>query len=377
MTGLVTLVISLLAGVVLLFLPSATWLDPVSSLVVAAVIVTQAAGVFRSSIAVLLESKDRKGYDLVKNYWTSQWPAASKDNTWKKVLNDGVLADTKAPEIKPTVDGKRIQITPAATGGDDLTDERHGNPAVGPDQVLTGVVFFPNHQDEKLVLGADLVGLAIDRQGGGGPHSGGRLGLRQLVRVRRRGRLQGRPLVARRGGRPGLRRRSRRRLVRIPGARTQRRSHDQKRAQNYSFHHCPRRGTKALWPLGSRFRLTALTDLQFTAMRRRRLTILEPHQRGLRHISLIGAPAAGLYTQQGPLRDRCAAIAFHGHGKEVLRRKQWLGIPRSRYPLPERLTDGTRTAVEPSGKSGGRFQIDTLKHSVSLPKSGDKPAGWL
>jgi cobalt-zinc-cadmium efflux system protein len=45
-----------LAGVVLLFVPSATWLDPVSALVVAAIIVYQAAGVFRGSIAVLLES---------------------------------------------------------------------------------------------------------------------------------------------------------------------------------------------------------------------------------------------------------------------------------------------------------------------------------
>ena len=44
------------AGLVLLVVPSASWLDPVSALVVAAVIVTQAAGVFRSSIAVLLES---------------------------------------------------------------------------------------------------------------------------------------------------------------------------------------------------------------------------------------------------------------------------------------------------------------------------------
>jgi len=46
----------LLAGVVLLFTPSATWLDPISSLVVAAIIVVQATGIFRSSIAVLLES---------------------------------------------------------------------------------------------------------------------------------------------------------------------------------------------------------------------------------------------------------------------------------------------------------------------------------
>ncbi len=46
----------LVAGLLLLVAPSATWLDPVSSLVVAAVIVSQAAGVFRSTIAVLLES---------------------------------------------------------------------------------------------------------------------------------------------------------------------------------------------------------------------------------------------------------------------------------------------------------------------------------
>jgi cobalt-zinc-cadmium efflux system protein len=45
-----------LAGLVLLAVPSATWLDPVSALVVAAIIVSQAAGVFRSSVAVLLES---------------------------------------------------------------------------------------------------------------------------------------------------------------------------------------------------------------------------------------------------------------------------------------------------------------------------------
>jgi cobalt-zinc-cadmium efflux system protein len=46
----------LVAGLLLLAVPSATWLDPVSSLVVAALIVTQAAGVFRSAVAVLLES---------------------------------------------------------------------------------------------------------------------------------------------------------------------------------------------------------------------------------------------------------------------------------------------------------------------------------
>lgn len=44
------------AGVALIFAPSASWLDPTSALVVAMVIVYQAFRVFRSSIAVLLES---------------------------------------------------------------------------------------------------------------------------------------------------------------------------------------------------------------------------------------------------------------------------------------------------------------------------------
>ena len=45
-----------LAAVVLLFEPSASWLDPASSLVVAAIIVYQASQVFAGSVAVLLES---------------------------------------------------------------------------------------------------------------------------------------------------------------------------------------------------------------------------------------------------------------------------------------------------------------------------------
>ncbi len=44
------------AAVILLFVPSATWLDPVSALTVAAIIVVQAFRVFASSVAVLLES---------------------------------------------------------------------------------------------------------------------------------------------------------------------------------------------------------------------------------------------------------------------------------------------------------------------------------
>jgi cobalt-zinc-cadmium efflux system protein len=49
--------LAVVAGaVVLLALPAATWIDPVSALVVAAIIAFQAVGVLRSSVAVLLES---------------------------------------------------------------------------------------------------------------------------------------------------------------------------------------------------------------------------------------------------------------------------------------------------------------------------------
>jgi cobalt-zinc-cadmium efflux system protein len=49
--------LAVVAGaVVLLVVPAATWIDPVSALVVAAVIAFQAVGILRASVAVLLES---------------------------------------------------------------------------------------------------------------------------------------------------------------------------------------------------------------------------------------------------------------------------------------------------------------------------------
>ncbi len=64
-------------------------------------------------MAVLLDSKDRKGLDLVKNFWAATWPAATKENTWRKTLNDGVIAGTQVAEVKVSVDSKRIQAAPA------------------------------------------------------------------------------------------------------------------------------------------------------------------------------------------------------------------------------------------------------------------------
>jgi len=46
----------LVSATVLVFVPSAQWLDPAAALVVAAIIMVGAAGVVRSSVSVLLES---------------------------------------------------------------------------------------------------------------------------------------------------------------------------------------------------------------------------------------------------------------------------------------------------------------------------------
>jgi molybdopterin-containing oxidoreductase family iron-sulfur binding subunit len=54
-------------------------------------------------------------HDIVKNYWTAQWPAAAREEKWKKSLNDGVVADSKASEpVKVTADAKKIAAAVAA-----------------------------------------------------------------------------------------------------------------------------------------------------------------------------------------------------------------------------------------------------------------------
>jgi MoCo/4Fe-4S cofactor protein with predicted Tat translocation signal len=67
-------------------------------------------------MALLLDTKEKKGYDLVKNYWLAQMPANSnKEMTWRRALNDGILKDAKAAElVKPTADLKKIAAAVAA-----------------------------------------------------------------------------------------------------------------------------------------------------------------------------------------------------------------------------------------------------------------------
>lgn len=44
--------------------------------------------------------KDRKGYDIVRNYWTAQWPAPQREANWRKALHDGVIAGTEFAAVK-------------------------------------------------------------------------------------------------------------------------------------------------------------------------------------------------------------------------------------------------------------------------------------
>jgi len=64
--------------------------------------------------AQLAGYKLRKGYDIVKDYWTAQWPAAERESRWRKSLHDGVIAGTQLQAVKPAYDAKKVSLPPAA-----------------------------------------------------------------------------------------------------------------------------------------------------------------------------------------------------------------------------------------------------------------------
>ena len=68
-------------------------------------------------LALIAGSKDRKSHDIVKNYWTAQWPAADRDKTWRKALNDGVIPGKPAEELKLAADAKKIAAALQAEPG--------------------------------------------------------------------------------------------------------------------------------------------------------------------------------------------------------------------------------------------------------------------
>jgi len=59
-------------------------------------------------LALISGYKDRRGYDIVRNYWFSRWPAPQAEKIWRRALHDGVIPDTRFPEVKPSLDTASI-----------------------------------------------------------------------------------------------------------------------------------------------------------------------------------------------------------------------------------------------------------------------------
>jgi molybdopterin-containing oxidoreductase family iron-sulfur binding subunit len=65
-------------------------------------------------VAMILDSKDKTAYEIVKNHWLDQLGKDS-DQAWRKMLNDGFLAPVKPVEaVKVSADAKKIAAAIAA-----------------------------------------------------------------------------------------------------------------------------------------------------------------------------------------------------------------------------------------------------------------------
>jgi Fe-S-cluster-containing dehydrogenase component/anaerobic selenocysteine-containing dehydrogenase len=68
-------------------------------------------------VAMISGYKDQRAFDIVRNYWIAQWPAAQQERTWRESLHNGVIAGTKAPEVKAAVPKNTLSIPAATTQG--------------------------------------------------------------------------------------------------------------------------------------------------------------------------------------------------------------------------------------------------------------------
>jgi MoCo/4Fe-4S cofactor protein with predicted Tat translocation signal len=65
-------------------------------------------------VAMIIDAKDKKAYDIVRNYWMAQF-TGNKENAWRKALHDGVIAGVKKDEpVKASVDSKKLAAAVAA-----------------------------------------------------------------------------------------------------------------------------------------------------------------------------------------------------------------------------------------------------------------------
>jgi MoCo/4Fe-4S cofactor protein with predicted Tat translocation signal len=67
-------------------------------------------------LAVMIEDKDRPGYDIVRDTWKSILGEADLEKKWNRVLHDGLLAGSELPEVVPTVKGEAIAGLARAAG---------------------------------------------------------------------------------------------------------------------------------------------------------------------------------------------------------------------------------------------------------------------
>ena len=59
-------------------------------------------------VAMITGAPAKKGYELVRSRWMSQWPGDKKDAMWREALHSGVVAGTKPADVKPSADDKKI-----------------------------------------------------------------------------------------------------------------------------------------------------------------------------------------------------------------------------------------------------------------------------
>jgi molybdopterin-containing oxidoreductase family iron-sulfur binding subunit len=73
-------------------------------------------------LAMLSSYKHQRGFDIVRNYWLDQWPAGSREKTWREALHNGLIAgsahsETKPPAVNVSLVAAAIQQLPAAGQG--------------------------------------------------------------------------------------------------------------------------------------------------------------------------------------------------------------------------------------------------------------------
>ena len=61
-------------------------------------------------LAMVSGYPDQRGYDIVRNYWLSQWNSADGEKTWRRCLHDGLAPDTAYPTAAlPKLDAKAVR----------------------------------------------------------------------------------------------------------------------------------------------------------------------------------------------------------------------------------------------------------------------------